>query len=271
MQFKISIHPRPYDFNGPKSQLKNYSHGWRVVELDLRHLAEVVESSVWSPIVWEGGVRARENFVSASLVALDSDDGMMSLVGAVDFFCEDYHIIGTTANHQREKITANGAHPACDRYRIVLPFKKEITDLETFEYNMEYYTDRYETDNQVKDGARLLVPCRKIVSIVDDGEDLYSQPVKRLTPKTIEDRSKLKFNSHLPNHHFIRNTLSSPFEVGRKNTICYQLGCEAKKAGIPQEKMIDMILNSPEYKNSQVGHRLLREIERAVASGYKRY
>ena len=69
----------------------------------VRDLYSIIESHVWSPIIWKDGYRAKKNFTSARLLVLDFDDGNLTLEQAIEKFEPYIHIIGTTKSHQIEK------------------------------------------------------------------------------------------------------------------------------------------------------------------------
>jgi hypothetical protein len=63
--------------------------------------------------------------------------------------------IGATKSHR----VAKGAQPACDRFRVVIPWESRITDVKTFEQNMLRLTRYMPIDPVCKDGARFYWPC----------------------------------------------------------------------------------------------------------------
>jgi len=158
----ISYHPIK------RGSPKIYYKGFRTAPIDdIKRIANGISQFVWSPIVWDGGWRGEMNFYAANWVALDFDDGEMTLDEAINnYFCDRIHIIGTTKSHQKPKKKAS----ACDRFRVVIKLDKTIRDIRTFRHTMHLYTQKLPVDVQCKDGARFFFPCSNIVSISEDAE-----------------------------------------------------------------------------------------------------
>lgn len=125
-----------------------------------------INKKPWSPIVWHGGRRAKSNFLSASLVALDFDSGEWTLEDGIQYALAANlsTVIATTKSHRKEK---NG-QPACDRFRMVIA-AEQTTSLDDFEYTMKVFMTEVPCDKSCKDGGRFYFPCRELVWQKFDG------------------------------------------------------------------------------------------------------
>lgn len=142
----------------------------------------------WTAMVLKEGQTwlKQDNFLKTQLLVLDIDNspesGKLSLHDAVELFKDYKHIIGTSRNHQKDKVTTAGkVKPAADRYRVVLFFDVEITDISTYKQNWEYYVGRLNLQgivDQTLDVARYFLPCTNIVSETD-GELLSVQSLRK--------------------------------------------------------------------------------------------
>ena len=101
-------------------------------------------------------------------------------------------IIATTRNHRKEK---NGV--ICDRFRLVIPFDKPITDLETYKYNMRLALDRWPwIDKNALDGARFFFPSNKVIYL--DSKAIYSWETKPIEPCRNENFYVKKIDGKIP-------------------------------------------------------------------------
>lgn len=130
-------------------------------------IRDYILNYVWSPCVWKDGQRKKENFLSAHFLALDFDTPGDETLEEINHALQDHkRIIATTRNHQKEK---NGI--TCDRFRLILPFDKPITNLEHYEQNMRCAVKKYPwVDRNALDGARYFFPSNKIVYFDDESE-----------------------------------------------------------------------------------------------------
>ncbi len=140
----------------------------------------------WSPCVWRSGRRAQANFISAEVVALDFDSGVSIL--DVCQTCVDRGLefaVATTKSHRREKskdgvITA----PACDRFRLIMPAARIITDAGEYQWVMQTAMSEFPgCDRACRDAARFFFPSVKL-SCFADGKP-YSWP-QRPAPVAVE-------------------------------------------------------------------------------------
>ena len=106
------------------------------------------------------------------MIALDFDNGEYTLAQAINDFCDQVHIIGTTKSHQ----IAKGNAPACDRFRLVLRLTEPITDVMQYKATITPLVERHSADKASVDGARYFFPCKQIVSIVTEGYTVDPEP-----------------------------------------------------------------------------------------------
>ena len=173
----LSIHPKIPDTKHPEA----YAAGFEIFPwtgLDL--VAEVICERVWSPIIWIDGQRKRANFLACDLLVLDFDDGRPTLAEACDLFCNYAHIIATTKSHRQEK----DGKPACDRFRLVVPFAETVTDIAKYEYTLAVVTKKTGADKSAKDGGRFFWPSKEVVSI--DCCGMAAQT--KAPPQPVDDR-----------------------------------------------------------------------------------
>lgn len=129
---------------------------------------EIITQSMWSPSLFEDGVRSNKSFSSTKLMVLDIDSGL-SIEQAKKLFINFRHVIGTTRNHQKEKVSASGRiTPACDRFRIILELEEVITDAKVYKRVWHHVKGMCpQLDEACKDPARFFYPCTEIVHIQD--------------------------------------------------------------------------------------------------------
>jgi len=143
--------------------------------IDIDELQKVVCCTSWSPFQFRyvtdfltkkgklvtGNYRETSCFKSTSLLVYDIDDGFLLSEGidlcaklAVGF------VVGTTKSHQKEK----KGKPPCDRYRIILPLNRTITDPSEFQAVWQHFAQDFGVDPSCKDLARYYQPCKEIVA-----------------------------------------------------------------------------------------------------------
>lgn len=143
--------------------------GWEGFECyDLRQLCNFV-TGLWSPMIWCGNKRHETVFSCAYWCALDYDEGLTK-AEAREVFKGYRYLLGPTKSDGIEKFSDSGrSKPACDRYRVVLPFARPIFDIEVFRYNMKLAANTFKTDVQAVDAARVWQPCASVETIVLEG------------------------------------------------------------------------------------------------------
>lgn len=250
----ISVHP------DTKNIGKEWAYARRFMWSDesrLDDLAPIVRRNVWSPCKWDGGHRKTTNFISATLIGLDFDNGATTLEQALNIFADSAHIIGTTKSHQKEK-----GGRVCDRFRVVLKLSAPITDAETFKETMKHYVDRYDCDSQCKDAARFFNPCREIVSVLDDG---FSQDV--FTPKPVEHRLPARRYKEFGAVRLRTvSALAMPFPLNEYNHYCFMVSKDLYDAGWTGDEIYSAIVESPTYRGVRVSADLSDEIWGCIRS-----
>lgn len=144
------------DWDGVYDQSKQAA-GYRVCP----KLLKVILTNPWSPIVWKGGYRKSENFLSSDWLALDYDDGL-DIEQAVNKFADYQYIISTTKSHT----------PECHRFRVCIPWERTITDVHEFEYNLYKNAKFYESDMNALSAGRFFWPSKEIYKINLEGEQM---------------------------------------------------------------------------------------------------
>lgn len=98
-----------------------------VVNLDLTdtaHLNEVFRNHVHSMNAWQPGTtRSKDNYAGMFGLALDADDGKVTIDQARENFAEYNHVIYTSTSHMEDKPGHGGVQP---RFRVILPFDPSI-------------------------------------------------------------------------------------------------------------------------------------------------
>ena len=146
-------------------------------------VARLIVAKPWSGCLWQGGYRAERNFIRSDLAVLDFDDGTWTIADAQAMLAHSDlgGLIGTTKSHQLAKKN----QPACDRFRLVIPWQRPITDLRTYRQNMERLVEMLPVDKACKDGARFFFPCTAIVHSAWGGAiewHPFQEPPRRKAP-----------------------------------------------------------------------------------------
>lgn len=160
VNYEISFSKEPH--KDPRYQV-----WFRPIEvLSLAHLGNLICQGVWSPNLWRDGRRKKENFIGSSFLTYDFDDGMT--VKEVSKYCQGFGIafvIGATRHHQIPKKDK----PACDRFRLVIPFSGVVTSESDLRYTLKNKSSFFKVDPSCNEGGRLFFPCTKILEIKTGG------------------------------------------------------------------------------------------------------
>jgi len=134
------------------------------VETD-KALEDVIKTKTYSLGTFRNDHRTNENFERAELIGLDFDDSL-SLVDAQNLFKDQWHIIGTTRNHQKEK---NGI--TCDRFRVILKAERVIDSNSDYKATvLAIFNDFPQADKACSDAARMFFQCNEIISSNTEGK-----------------------------------------------------------------------------------------------------
>jgi hypothetical protein len=180
----ISYHPTPPNAETPWAYSKDFK-----IQLtkDLNQIADTMLTNVWSPNIFTNGHRANETFRSSFFLVLDFDDGSFTLKDAYHHFIDYRCIIGTTKSHG---VVSEKNPTGADRFRVVIPWEKTISDPLVYSYNMEQVVDKYDCDTSCVDPARFYFPCKEI-TVCQDGEDYYPYTVLPVSERYRADHAEL--------------------------------------------------------------------------------
>lgn len=239
-------------------------------KLNAAKFCEIMLSKVWSPVVWRHGTRHRSNFISCNYLALDFDDGRWTLESTKEWVEENNYssIIGTSKSHQKEKKTPSGVvQPACDRFRVVIPFQAAIEDIDLYEYNMKKIMENIPTDPSCKDGARYFFPCKTITNISQGGrfpcvtskeDEGYLADLEAIR-KQNEAMKGYGETGVVPAR--ILKLVKDGNDPGGRHKLCYRIGAQMKRAGFDTDTTINLICQGPLV---DIG---IDDVRRAVENG----
>lgn len=202
-----------------------------------KDLAHHVTNCVWSPIVWKLGKRKTENFSFSDFIGLDFDESL-----TIDFVTKILksqnlkYLLGTTKSHQLEK----SGKPACDRFRVIIPWKSRVTDFNTYRQNLERLSRMLPGDIACRDGARIFQPCREIHSF-SDGVGYEWLPYKAPPPSQFQGNMRFRNNGILP--RFIRQMIDCPPGAGARNKHCFELSKVMSKFGFSESDCIRAVMS----------------------------
>lgn len=233
---------------------------------------QVMVSDVWSPIIWEGGLRRRDHFKSCKYAALDFDTGEWTLAIA-EAWCREQRlsaIIGTSKSHQKEKRSASGVvKPPVDRFRLVLPFGEAVTDKQTYEFNMRKLCSRLPCDSSCVDAARFFYPCTAVTfSQLVEGSGLAVLPPPApvdedgANKRAILEMEFAKKTGVLP--AWVGAVLKYGCEEGGRHKVCYRLGANLIHAGYSELEIVALVMTGP------LGAIGIDDVEKAVRNGATR-
>ena len=262
----ISYHPSPVD----ATKSWQYSKGF--VSRDAQSFAELAETigtKVWSPILWMDGKRKQDNFLRADLVALDFDDGEMSLEEACRIWCDTNHIIATTKSLGLSK----GGKPACDRFRVILELSETISELKHYKETMRCLVNAYPCDPACKDGGRFFYPCRQIVSVVNDGyteDPVFLSPWKEELRQNARLQQKAKFQSTGVYPIWLNAFLEDGCVIGNgRNHTVYCAVRRLLELGVPECEAVVRVRRSPVVSKS-FSEAELESVIKSACDGHKR-
>ncbi len=264
-----------FSFHRNKSFKENqYASGWERSsgwDLLLRAMTKVAWSScIWSRHPDPGSVppwtmrnyanypyRAQDHFLYSDFMALDIDDGA-SLEEVAESLRDSAFIIGTTKSHRKEKITDSGiVKPPCDRFRLVVPWERRITDIEEFRESMQQYGKKFGADRSKLNGGMYFWPCNEIIFNHGPGHDLelasvFPAPEKvEYTPRSDLLTGELRLSRSVD--RFLADGI--PFSDGRNNS-CFFAALELKMCGVSMEDAYSIISSSKfsrtDFKESEI-------------------
>lgn len=226
-----------------------YSGGYSATQFEnLWDLSAAICRSVYSPILWADGRRRSENFEQCDVCALDFDDGKLTLADAEAWLRKNRlcGILGTTKSHQTAKRSGDRHLPACDRFRIIMPFQARITNRQVYEATMKHYMGLLPCDPSCKDAARYFFPCREIVKIVEGNAlvPVHPRPKKiSLISGHSPNFSAFRAANMIPRH--IAQLLRDGWPEGGRHSKCYHIAAALTQRGYDEDEIIRLILKSP--------------------------
>ncbi len=265
----FSYHPVVPKYD--KANPWDYRNGFKTADVSVERMSCGISKYAWSPNVWEEGKSLTANWRSADWLTLDFDNGAIPLTQAVNIFCDTIHIIGTTANHQKDKFNDKGEikAPACDRFRVAIKFAERISDLRLYSHQLRLAEKKYSTDPACKDGARFFFPCKEIVSLSDDG---YFWEIDHDVPKEINyaENAYIRAKGGVIPRPIVNLLKQHIWKEGERNTLCFRVGAALGPIGYSAVEVCHLIYASPTYKNAPITDYLAREIHQSVSNGIKR-
>jgi hypothetical protein len=241
-------------------------YGWRKFTCEkLEDIAKAIMAWTWSPCVWKEGIRLEDGFVYAQFCALDYDDGELTLEQAKKKYCDMTHIIGTTRSHQKPK---GKEQKICDRFRVLLKFEEEITDVKIYRATMQaMLTSSLESaDKKCLDGARFFWACNNIVSINAEGD--YCQPVcKNLPPEKTPEEKAVEWSKMTKSDLFLSHATIHLLEYGvpkgKRSDACFKACLELFRKGFSREQISEMVFAKIEsFDDKTEKKRILDSAER---------
>lgn len=258
----ISIHPRKYSGD---DQIKRFVNSKPISTL--ARLAKIVADGwAWSPAIYSGQIKNQTNWIGADYLALDFDDGELTLDAAVKTFCDMACVIGTTMSHQKEK-----RGRICDRYRVILRLEEFCENFVDYEYTAYKLINHYGSDPTCGDPAKFYKPCREIVFVGDDDgfhQDILAKPRWLTFKKNISNELRIRHyaeTGELPDYVTAFLKRGEIYRDGRNSTI-FAVAAFLFDCGVSSAKVIQMIGQSP-FSREGLRH---NEIENAIGSAYRR-
>ena len=199
--YVVSTHP---DKNPRKDRPAWYRSGYRSNYYTLEQVAQVMLEHSWSPIVWKFGKCLEANFIQASGLPIDVDDGL-TISDARRILGTRTYIIAPTKSHQRDKKGVT-----CDRFRIFLPFAAPVTSLHDYKATADVWIRRLQADPAGRSGAHTFMPSNAVEAMqFGQGISVEYPPPRPPVPAT-HDR-----------HELARRIMSNPARYGGRNRASY--------------------------------------------------
>lgn len=237
------------------------------VEISDERFCKLISSTIWSPIVWTNNRRLKANFEFSDYCALDFEHPDVTLTGVKKRFCDSWHILGTTRNHQKQKEN----NPPMDRFRLVLQWERRITCVKEYEYNTKKLADELQADIAACDGGRVFLPSQ--YHSHEFGDDLYVEEVLVPTNTGGNDyKYEQKYHNAGILSPFARHALMNVIPVGSRNSTFFKVACELSRLGVSMEEAQNRIVNCPTFRQSEGGRKLentVCQIKRSIKSAYE--
>jgi hypothetical protein len=258
----ISIHPRPFIFTNKeleREQHRHYVTGWRKRNVTLAKLVELACTNVWSPIVWHGKV-AEKNFSHVEFAVFDIDEGQPMLPVHESLLQKNItHAILPTRSHQKVK----SGKPACDRFRLVIPLMRHVTNVYAYKRMMRHMLTypSLRTADRTIDGARKYLPSTHceylhigvplvppLIGAVD--HDARIETLERDALRIGFERSQARGVSNGNTSNLTARSkllLQNGLSAGSRNADLYALYCDLIRHGVSLEQAFVIV-------ESSIGH-----------------
>jgi len=214
--------------------------------------------------------------LSCKYLTLDFDEGF-TLVEAQEWVAKNGYaaIIGTSKSHQKDKVTPSGKiQPACDRFRLVVPFSKNLESLDEYETNMAHVMESLPCDPSCKDGGRFFYPCKEIILKTGghEFEPLSSEQIEELEKikqhrqaLVVRNRDTQKRSGTLPTwtQRILKHGIP---ENESRHQYCYRVGAALAPLGYDEVEIIEVIMAS----NGNLKDIGIADVRRAVINGFER-
>ena len=225
------------------------------VKTTLSGIADLILTKDWSPAEWRDGYRSIKNFVSASCIAIDVDNGQ-TIARACELVASHPHIIATTKSHQKPK--RSDPVPK-DRYRIILPAETIISCPRVYKYNARIIAARFGGDMSACTGASHFLPSIIIHSIKSFGNPIvprYPEPEREADPSEYKNLIGTGIIEG-----WAANTLRNFGRYGGRNSAAYVAARKLRDAGRDSNFAIQFIRGLTDLPE--------REIESVVKSAWR--
>lgn len=228
------------------------------------HIKDVILSRPWSSIVWVGGRRLEEKFISSDWLVLDYDEHVLTLEQAVKNFCDYQNIISITRSHTND----------CHHLRVCIPWSERITEVELFKYNFKKNAEFYGSDLRALTAARFFWPSKGIYSVNTEGEQMEVLPVF----KTADDFDFIKLNDVPPDQRelpfYYESYLRDGLDHSRtgRNQPLWGLSMDLFKEGYSEDEVLNLITRVkcyPSYRAEDYA-KCVRSAKKAIQKTQKR-
>ncbi len=234
------------------------------------NLTKVMLNCFWSPCIWRNNQRLVANFEFADFCALDFETPFFTLTDAIRSFCDMWHIIGTTSNHQKPK----DGNLAVDRFRVLIPWEQRIEDAYTYKYNMKKLAEKWDADTSATSAQHPFRVCTEIVSTNFD-EDLFLMQWEEIDEEkdNLEKFLKKEKNRHRKGILSMKTQMALTEIVlpGSRHDVFFKVACELARAGLSLQEAEDKVLSSPTFSvrpDSSDLRKITKNIQEAIVDAY---
>lgn len=145
-------------------------------------IVKVTRTYNYSPFIFKDDIRKGENFLGATLLIIDVDDGF-SIDEAKEKLAGYKSIIVTTKSHQLDEKNGKSIKK-CDRYRILIQLEEEIYDKEVYKKVISKLIEEFNGDRACKDIARFYYHNQKQIVYKIAGDKFYD-----ISKYVVEDKA----------------------------------------------------------------------------------